>query len=203
MTALAHLQSYELSIPDTWASIPVTTAEPGWAQEAAVQLCDGEQERADLAAALERSHPDMVANQPDALWVWVPDRTVPNWSGMMTMTWLTPDNTWRLDRATYRELIEPDHRSGVSAMERVIADVDLPAGDALLVREIVERSESTMLPWRKALQENVIYALFPAGSFDALQFMFSTMALHLGDVLADDAAAVLKSVRVTLDEVPE
>lgn len=165
-----------------------------------MRLCDGEQERADLAAALEHSHPNMVASQPDALWVWVPDRTVPVWSGMMTMTWYTPDGTWRLDRASYRELIEPDGRSGVSVVERVIDDVDLPAGEALLVREIVERRESNLMPWRTALQENVIYAVFPAGSSDALQFLFSTMALHLSDVLAEEAAAVLESLRVTLDE---
>lgn len=202
MTALARLRSYKISIPDTWAALPVITGEPGWAHDAAARLCDGEQERADLAAALERSHPAMVANQPDALWVWVPAREVPDWSGMMMMTWVTPDGTWLLDREIYREFIEPDDRSGVSVVERVTNDVDLPAGDGLLVREIVERREAPLVPWRKALQENVTYAVFPAGSSDALQFLFSTMALHLGDILADDAAAIVGSLRVTLEEVP-
>jgi hypothetical protein len=202
MMSLARLRSYELTIPDTWAALPVKAATPGWAPEVAASLCDGEQERADLAAALERSHANMVVNQPDSLWVWVPDRAVPDWSAMMTMTWISPDGTWCLDRETYRELIEDDDRVGVSCMERVIHDFDLPSGDGLVVREIVERRESDLTPWRKALQENVTYAVFPTGSSDALQFVFSTMALHLGDVLALEAAAIVESVQVTLEEVP-
>lgn len=199
---LARLHAYGISIPDTWAALPVTEGDPGWAQDAALRLCDGEQERADLATALERSHPDMVVNQPDAVWIWVPDREVPDWAGTMTMTWITPDGTWRLDRETYREFIRSDNRPGMSVVECVTDDIELPAGNGLLIREMVERRESTLMPWRKALQENVTYAVFPAGSSDALQFLFATMALHLGDVLADEAAAVVQSLRVTLEEVP-
>lgn len=195
------MRSYHVSVPGAWASVPVVTAESDWAKRAALRLCDGEQERAELAAALERSHSGMIANQPDALWVWVPDSTIPDWSGMMTMTWFTPEETWRLDRTAYRDFIESGDRPGMSAIEQVIEGVDLPAGDGLLVHEIVERTEQDQLPWQNALQENIIYAVFPAGSSDALQFVFSTMALHLGDVLAHEAAAVLDNLWVTLEEV--
>lgn len=194
------LGSYELSAPDTWASIPVVEGEPGWAQDAAALLCDGEAAQAVLATRLERTHHELIADPHLLLGVWVPDRAAPTVAGLMTVDWVLPDEGRALNRASYRALIDPDRRSGHTVFGRHIDEVEVPAGEALLVREVIARRDSSRFPWRKALQENVIYTVFPPGCSDALELTFVTFSLELGDTLAADAAAVLDTLRVTLEE---
>lgn len=194
------LGSYELAAPDTWASIPVVEDEPGWARDAAALLCDGEAAQAVLATRLERTHHELIADPHLQLGVWVPDRAAPAVAGLMTVDWVVPDEGQALDRTSYRALIDPDRRSGHAVFGRHIDEVEVPAGAALLVREVIARRDSSWFPWRKALQENVIYTVFPPGCSDALELTFVTFSLELGDTLAADAAAVLDTLRVTLEE---
>ncbi|MGH3826452.1 MAG: hypothetical protein ACRDQX_04655 [Pseudonocardiaceae bacterium] len=161
MNNLAPLGSYELSAPDAWASIPVLEGDPGWAQDAAALLSDGAQAQAALAARLERTHPELIADPHLLLGVWVPDRSVPDIAGLMTVDWVLPDEGQPLTLASYRGLIDPDRRSGHTVFGRHLDEVVVPAGPALLVREVIARRDSRWFPWRKALQENVIYTVFP------------------------------------------
>lgn len=199
MSALRTLSSYELSAPDTWASIPVAAADPGWAEEAAQLLCDGEQARATLVKVLERTHSELIADPHLLIALWVPDRSVPEVAGLMTVDWVVPDVGRHLDLRSYRSLLEPDQRSGHVVFGRHIDEVEVPAGDALLVREVIARHGSEEFPWRQALQENVIYTVFPPHCSDALELTFVTFILELGDALAADAAAVLDTLRVSLE----
>jgi hypothetical protein len=197
---LAPLGAYELSAPDTWASIPVVEGDPGWAQDAAALLCDGEAARAALAAQLERTHLELIADPHLLLGVWVPDRSIPDVAGLMTVDWVVPDEGRPLDRSYYRGLIDPDRRSGHTVFGRHVDEVEVPAGPALLVREVIARRDAHGFPWRKTLQENVIYTVFPPGCSDALELTFVAFALDRGEDLAADAAAVLDTLGVTLKE---
>ena len=201
MSGLAALESYELSAPDTWASIPVTAAEPGWAREVADLLCDGESARAELAARLERSHPLLVDEPHLVLGVWVPDRSEPEVAGLVTMDLILPDGNRPLTRGYYRSLIDPDRRRGHTVYGRGVDELDVPAGPALLVQEVISRPDEGSFPARSTLQENVIYTVFPPGCRDALELAFATPVLHLGDALAADAASVVDTLRITLAEV--
>lgn len=202
MNASAPLGSYELRAPDTWASIPVIEGDPGWAQAAATLLCDGESAKAALAARLEGTHPELIADPHLLLGVWVPDRSVPDIAGLMTVDWVLPDEGRPLDRDYYRSLVDPDRRSGHTVFDRYVDEVDVPAGPTLRVREVIARRGSHWFPWRKELQENVIYTVFPPGCSDALELTFVAFALERGEELAADAVAVLDTLRVTLEEAP-
>lgn len=202
MTVLAPLGSYELSVPGAWASIPVIAGDPGWAREAAALLCDGAAAQAALAARLERTHPELIADPHLLLGVWVPERSVPDVAGLMTVDWVLPDEGRLLDRASYRSLIDPDRRRGHTVFGRHVDEVEVPAGPALLVREVIARRDSRRFPWRKALQENVIYTVFPPGCSDALELTFVTFVLDRGEELAADATTVIDTLRITLEEVP-
>jgi hypothetical protein len=203
MNLLAPLGSCELSTPDTWASIPVIEGDPGWAQKAAALLCDGEPAQAAqaaLAARLERTHPELITDLHLLLGVWVPDRSVPDLAGVMTVDWVLPDEGQLLDRRYYRSLIDPDRRRGHIVFSRQVDEVDVPAGPALLVREVIARRASPWLPWRRTLQENVIYTVFPPGCSDALELTFITFALDRGEDLTADAATMLETLRIVLGE---
>ena len=203
MNRLAPLGSYELSALDTWASIPVTESDPGWAQDAAALLCDSDAARAALTARLERTHPELITDLHLLLGVWVPDRSVPEVAGLMTVDWVLPDEGRPLDRCYYRGLIDPDRRRGHTVFNRQVNEMEVPAGPALLVREVIARRDSPWLPWRKTLQENVIYTVFPPGCSDALELTFVTFALDRGEELAADAATILDTLHVTLEEAFE
>lgn len=202
MSASVPLGSYELRAPDTWASIPVIDEDPGWAQDAAASLCDSESAQAALAARLVRTHPELIADPHLLLGVWVPDRSIPDVAGLMTVDWVLPDEDRPLDRSYYRGLIEPDRRIGHTVFDRYVDEVEVPAGPALLVREVIARPDSRWFPWRKALQQNVIYTVFPPGCSDALELIFVAFALERSEELAADAVAVLDTLRVTLEEGP-
>jgi hypothetical protein len=202
VSAPAPLGSYELCVPDTWASIPGIEEDSGWAQDVAALLCDGDSTQAALAVRLARTHPELIAEPHLLLGVWVPDRSAPDVAGLMTVDWVLPDEDRPLGRSYYRGLIEPDRRVGHTVFDRHVDEVDVPAGPALLVREVIARPDSRWFPWRKALQENVIYTVFPPGCSDALELTFVAFALEHGEELAADAVAVLDTLRVTLEEAP-
>ncbi len=199
MSNLRPLGSYELSAPDTWGLIPVSEGDPGWAQDTAMLLCDGQEPQDALAARLERIHPELIADPHLLLAVWVPDRAIPEVAGLMTVDWVMPDDGRPLDRASYRGLIDPDRRTGHQVFGRHVDEIEVPAGPALMVREIIARPDSRWYSWRKTLQENVIYTVFPPSCSDALELTFLTFAIDRGDELAVDAAAVLDTLRVTLE----
>jgi hypothetical protein len=191
------LGSYELSAPDTWAAIPEMESEPGWEKDVADLLCDTEQTQAALAALLKATHADLIADTHLLVAVWVPDRSVSEIVGLMTVDWILPEEGQLLDISSYRDLVDSDPRRGLQALDRHIDEVEIPAGEALLVREVIARSDSRSFPQRTALQENVIYTVFPPGCSEALELTFSTFVLEL----AADAAAVLDSLHVRLAEV--
>ncbi|MDQ4020050.1 MAG: hypothetical protein M3257_00060 [Actinomycetota bacterium] len=199
MTAPAGLVSVQLSTPVTWASLPVTDPELGWVDRTAALLADADDVRAELAAILEQARPELLTEPLLALAVWVPDRSVSAVTGLLTVDWIEPDEGRALTRDYYRSLIDPDRRRGHTAFGRAVDDVEVPAGPALLVQEVISRPDRSSFPARSKPQENVIYTVFPPGCREAIELTFATPALHLGDALAADAATVVETLRVNLD----
>ncbi len=131
--------------------------------------------------------------------MWVHDRARPEVKGLMAVDWILPDEGRALTRDYYRSLIDPDRREGVIVVGRVVDEVNVPAGPALLVQEVIARRASRF-PWRKIRQQNVIYTVFPPGCSDAIELTFSTPDADLGDQLTADAASAMDSFRVSLGD---
>lgn len=199
MNDLRSLRDYALDAPTTWAAVPVTADVSGWEADVAARLCDGDKVRARLAAALRRSQPEVVAELHLLAGVWVPDREAGEIVGLLAVDWILPTDGYLLTRDYYRSLIEPDPRTGLDVYGRYVDYVELPAGPALLTREIIARPASNWKPWRKVLQENVVYTVFPHGSTEALSLTFATYSLDHGDLMAVDAATTAESLRVELE----
>ncbi len=164
-------------------------------------LCDGEDVRSALADRLEASHPLLVDGPHLTVAVWVPDRSVPDVAGLTTVGWTVPDGPQPLTRDYYRSLIDPDRPSRHPVLGRAVDDVEVPAGPALLVQEVISRPDESSVLARSTPQQNVIYTVFPPGCPNALELTFATPVLRLGDALAADAAAMVETLRVSLGEI--
>lgn len=196
---LRPLGDLDLSAPDTWLPLP-DQGHPGWTQVAAERLCDGRPTRAKLARRLERLQPKLTADPHLMVGVWVPDRGSPKVAGLMFVDWVVPGKGLRVDREYVRDLIEADRRSGVVVFARYLDDIELPAGPALLVSEIIAEPTSAWFPWPKEVRENLTYVVFPPGCSDALQLTFSALE-EFGERLEADAASMVHTLSVSLEEV--
>lgn len=199
MGELRPLGDFDLAAPDTWLPLP-GEGRPGWAQGAAEWLCDGEKVRAKLARRLERLQPKLSGSQHLMVGMWVPDRASPKIAGLLFVDGVAPDEGSRLDREYYRGLIKPDRRHGVRVFAHYVDDVELPAGTALLVSEIVAEPSPGGLPWSKEVRENLTYIVFPPGCSDALKLTFTALE-EFGERLEDDAVSIMQTLTVSLGEV--
>ncbi|MPZ66618.1 MAG: hypothetical protein GEU83_14275 [Pseudonocardiaceae bacterium] len=199
MGDLRPLGDFDLSAPDTWLPLP-HEGPLGWTHIAAERLCDGGRTRAKLARRLERLQPTLTADPHLMVEVWVPDRASPRVAGLLFVDWVVPDGGLRIDREYYRGLIEPDRRSGVRVFAHYVDDVELPAGPAVLVSEIIAEPTSRWFPLRKDVREKLTYVVFPHGCSDALKLTF-TAAEEFGEKLEADATSVMNTLTVSLGEV--
>jgi len=132
-----------------------------------------------------------LTEQPHlAVAVWVPDPETGELCGALAVDHLITDEVPVLTREYYRSKVEPDTRSYVEMFHREIEELDVPAGPALRVNEIVCRDEA------QVIEEFVIYTVFPPQCTDAVELTFSTPNLHLAELLAADAAAIAETLVV-------
>ncbi len=195
---LLPVGDFDLSLPRRWLTLPQQGA-PGWAQEGAARLSYGRRDK--LARVLERVQPELTAEPHLMVGVWVPAPTSPEVVGMLTVDRIVPPEGQRVDREHYRALIEPDHRRKVTVFGRYIDDIEVPAGPALLVTEVVGQPRSRWRPWDKMIGQSFIFTVFPQGCSEALQLAFSTSVVELEDALHADAVATMDSLTVTLRKV--
>lgn len=202
MTELREIVGWRISEVSTWHKIPVVPDSSPWPEAVAEQLADGEWARRRVAENLRREHVRVI-DEPDShlmAGIWVPDRATGEIAAVMYLDWLIPGPG--LDPVTrdgYRALVDPDRRRDIDVRERSLSELDLPAGPALMTREIIARGTG-LLARRKVVQENVIYTVFPPGCRDAVQFTCSTELLHLGDAMAADAAVAIETLHVDLSD---
>ncbi len=129
----------QLSMPETWASIPAVGSDPDWTRDVAELLCDGTSAQVALAAKLAENHAALIEEPHLILGVWVPDRAIPDVAGLMFVDWVVPAEGLPVNRETYRALIDPDRRTDHVTFSRHVEELDIPAGEALLVREVIAR----------------------------------------------------------------
>lgn len=201
MTTLRPIADFQLRQPPAWAKIPVAPEDSDWATQVAARLCDDEALQKRLAFGLMKAHGDLLGPKPHVLAaVWVPDRSIGDPQGMLTVDWIGPDPGVRLDLPYYRRLVETTERTGVDILEQKMEEVTLPAGPALRIRERTARSAGKLFSRRKDVYECVMYTVFPHESRDALTLTFATDALDLGDAMAADADAMVPTLDVLLGE---
>lgn len=192
---------FDLSIPRAWVALPQQAAS-GWAQHAAAELSTIPGRRDQVAERLERVQPELTSQHHLMVAVWAPQQASPELAGTLTVDRIVPPAGQRVDRDDYRLLIEPDHRRKVTVFARYIDDIDVPAGPALLVTEVLTQSTSRWRPWDKLAIKNLIYTVFPQGCSEALQLAFNTThAGVLDEALQLDADATIDTLTVSLGEV--
>lgn len=185
-------------LPDTWAWIPLVNDGSGWERDVAAQLADGGDNQTEMAVRLRSAHCDIVTDDTKRAAVWKPKRDTPLLGGCMLIKMMLPDPGVELTRAYCRCGLEPDQRTGVTVFSRSIEDVEVPAGPALLVREVKTVHQPPGSQYEEIISDDTKYFIFPPGCTDAMQLVFTTPALELGDDLAADAAAIVESLEVTL-----
>ncbi len=195
LARLSHVTA--LNLPDTWAAVPnVATNDRAWTGDVAATLCDGAQAQALVAAKLAEAHSEMISEAHVVVGVWVPDRVLPDIAGMFFLDWVVPtDDGLEVNRRTYRSLLDPDCRTDHVTYRRMLKELDVPAGPALLVHEVIARP---LKSWKRMVQENITYTVFPRGCSDAVTLAFVSFAPEFGDVLAHDAEVGVNSLRLAL-----
>jgi hypothetical protein len=187
----------DYSIPDTWCLIPNVPDDSRWEWRVAERMCDGQENRALLGARLHRAHPKLISEPRQELGVWVPDRKIPEVAGVLMVDLVLGDEGHEASRDYYRSRIDPDQRTGLTVFSRAVEDVELPAGPALLVRELVVQHQPPESGEDEIVEEYTSYTVFPPGCIDALELTFWTPSLELGDDMAADAAAIVDTLTVT------
>ncbi len=194
------LLNCQVDMSATWAALPNVPDDSGWPETVARTLSDGEMVQKTLATILRANHEDLIGVPKShvIVGVWVPDRVTGEICGTLDVDLILPDPDGRqTSREEFRALIDPDSRTGIDVYARHLDDLDLPAGPTLLVREIIgvpiggPGSE-------RALQQNVIYNVFPPGCADSLQLTASTTDLHLGEVMEAGLERGARSLQVHL-----
>lgn len=202
MSGSLQIASWRMDSIATWHQIPVVPDDSPWPEQVADALTEGEWAHCRVAENLRREHLGII-DEPEShmmAGIWVPEPQTGEICGLMFLDLIIPDAEGNpVTRDLYRALVEPDRRRGITVHERHLAELDLPAGPALLAREIIARP-SGLLRWRRTVQENAIYTVFPVGSGDAVQFTCSTELLHRGEVMAADAAFAIGTLELELGE---
>jgi hypothetical protein len=202
VTTLRPIADFQLALRPTWAKIPPVPDDSGdWPLLIGKQLCDDEGKRRRLAVGLAAAHPDLIGPEPHVFAaVWVPDRTSGDMQGSVLGDWMLPDPGASLNVAYYRSLMEKAERPHLEILAQRMDEVTLPAGPALRIQERSSRSSGRLFTRRRTAFECVMYAVFPSESSDGLLFTFSTDALDLGDLMAEDADAALATLNIQLGE---
>lgn len=204
MIALAEIVRWRMDSIVTWHQVPVVLDSSPWPEQIAEALAEGEGARRRVAENLRCDHPGIIdpPGSHTMAGIWVPDRVTGEICGLMYLDLIVPgpDNQ-PVTRDGYRALVDPDRRTGLRVIERHLDEVDMPAGPALLAREIIARSNGRMR-WRQHVQENVIYTVFPPGSCDAVQFTCTTTDLSRGETMAADAQVAMETLHLVLAEEP-
>lgn len=187
------------SLPEAWACMP----DVGDERAVAEQLCDPERICAELAARLQQVRPELHVDEFARTAVWVPNRDSSDIGGTLQVGLMGPDagdEGKESSREYFRSLIEPDQRTWCTVFSRSIDEVDIPAGPALLVREVITRHEPPESEREEIVTDSTIYIVFPPDSTDMLELTFKTPALELGDDMAAEAAWIVQTLEVTLGE---
>ena len=191
-----RIDAYHLGAPDTWVGVPQPTP-PDFADELTDHLVgrldDGQRHRADVLQHVKGVVAELTEQESLGVAVWVPDTDRPVLAAAMVVDFVVPSPGVAFDAATLLEIARsstpPD---GVERLSRSVELVELPAGPAVVQREIVAD-----LPGGE-VEENIKYTVFPPKAAEALAISFASPHLELGERLEADALAIAESLTVEL-----
>lgn len=192
----ATITNCTMSCPDGWAPLPATVPYPdGWTEdwdaEVAAQLAPGKVSR--LRKALRRLHPGLTAEPHQMVGIWVPDPDHGEIAGHVVLDWLLGEPGQPVTREYYRTLIEPDQRT-LTVFARTIDDINLPAGPALQIQEVVAPSPSG------PLEERLEYVVFPPGVQEAVDVIFVLHGVSVDEdyTFEEHALASIDTLAITI-----
>lgn len=197
MTESATITACDMHCPAGWKPVPPMIPYPaGWTADwdatVAAELAPRKVRR--LRKALRRLQEELAADPHQMIGVWVRDPDSGEIAAHVTLDWLVPQPGEIVSRAYYRSLLEPDRRTGITVFDRRIDDIDVPAGPALQIQEIVAPAP------RGAVQERLKYVVFPPECNEAISVQFALHGVQVEDdfTFEEHALASIDTLTVTV-----
>ena len=191
-----RIDAYDLGAPATWYAVPQPTP-AGFADELTDHLVglldDGEQHRVEVLHHVKGVVAEVTAEPHLGVAVWAPDPARPVLCAAMFVDFVVPDDSVGFDAETLLDIARnAGPPAGAERLSRSVELVELPAGAAVLQRDIVADQPGG------EVEENIKYTVFPPGAVEALSLAFAGPHLNLGELLEADAQAIAASLTVEL-----
>lgn len=181
----------DLAAPDTWHPVPHPVPD-GWSAALAADLVQDEDTRLALQLQVGLLAEEISRVEHLAAGVWIPDPSNGVACGAVAVDLVVADAREDLTRDRLREAVRQADRPEIVTHLRTFEDLDLPAGPALLCREIVGAVPNG------EVEEHLIFTVFPPGASEALELTFVSSHLELGEQFEEDAAAIAENLQVRL-----
>lgn len=197
MTAATTITACDMNCPSGWAPIPASVPYPegwdaDWDAALAEELAPRKARR--LRKAVRRLQQQLTTEPQQMIGVWVREPDSGEITGHVTLNWLLPGPGEIVTRDYYRSLLEPDRRTGITVFARNIDDIDVPAGPALQIQEIVAPAP------RGAVEERLKYVVFPPDCDEAISVEFVLHGMQAADdfTFEEHALASLATLTITI-----
>ena len=188
------LDRWDIGAPPTWGPLPLVPVDGPDGPEArraitavAAQLTTDARAAAELEQLLLLAQPQLVAEQPLGVAVWVPDPLSGYPAAHLVVELLLGDGT---SPEEYLETVDGSPGPGQQVVRFDKQLVRLPAGDAVLLGGVGSDEGGV-------LEEVVEYVVFPDACADGIRLVFASTSLHLGDELAEQARLIAATLVVT------
>lgn len=179
------ITDWNMGTPAAWGAIPPANPIPepwpaNWSNVVAAELADAH--RAGRLSKRLRALRESLTHDPHtALAVWVPERSTGEIAAHLEVDSLAPLPGVPLTREWLRDAMAPVRHRGVEVFHHAIEDIELSAGPALVLTEVLGGRLRGPNPSRQSVQEYVTVVLFPPGATDALQLNFVAHGVSVND----------------------
>jgi len=187
-----RIDSYHLDAPGTWIGVPLPPP-VDFADRLAGELAPTPDLVPELVAHFKGVISEATADPHFGVALWIADRERPVAYALLVVDVVVPDADLPFDVETLYDIARTSSApDGIERLSRDVERVDLPAGPAVLQREIVAAEPGG------EIEERIKYTVFPPKGAEALALAFAGPHLHLGERLEADARVIAESLQVGL-----
>jgi hypothetical protein len=187
-----RIDGYHLDAPSSWIAIPLPPS-PEYADQLAAELSPTPELVHELAMHFKGVVAEATEDQHLGVALWIADPERPIAYALLVVDFVVPDQGEAFDVETLLEIARTSEApAGVERLSRRVERVDLPAGPAVVQREIVAAAPGG------EVEERIKYTVFPAGAVEALALAFAGPHLQLGERLDAEARIIAESLKVEL-----
>jgi len=187
-----RIDNYHLDAPDTWIGVPLPPP-AGYADRLAHELAPTPDLASELVLHFKGVVAELTADQHLGVALWIADPDRPVACAALVVDFVVPDEGVEFSADSLFDIARtstaPDDTERLS---REVEKVDLPAGPAVVQREII-----AALPGGE-VEERIKYTVFPPRATEALSLAFAGPHLHLGERLDAEARIIAESLMVGL-----